>query len=206
MMNPDVVVDASGREAPLAWSALFGWPEGVTRPVELEIGSGKGRFLLDAARQWPDRDFVAIEIAGSLVRKVRDRVTRAELPNVRLVHGVARDVFERLLPAASLSRVHVYFPDPWPKRRHARNRLFAGDFPDLVARALRPGGELLLATDSDPYFREAVTRLLQQGAFVRTLPDPFREIPPGGFDAIFAREHIPAFRGVWQLDERAGSR
>jgi tRNA (guanine-N7-)-methyltransferase len=169
-----------------------------SRGIELEIGCGKGRFLVEAAARWPDRDFLAIEQVRALVRKVRDRALRAGLTNVRLFNGNAVDVLTRLIPDASLSRVHVYFPDPWPKRRHAKHRLFADPVPDALARVLRPGGELLLATDSDPYFREVVARLQAHGDFVRVLTDVFDEIPRGGFDAIFASAGVPIFRGCWQ--------
>lgn len=199
MPQPDEIVLYSRElEEPLDFARVFGRPEGPARPVELEIGCGKGRFLMAAAARWPERDFLAIEYVGALVRKVRDKAVRAGLTNVRLLNGDAKEIFEKRLPPASLSRVHVYFPDPWPKRRHAKNRLFAPPFPDLLARALAPRGELLLATDHDPYFREAVARLALHGGFVRTLPDPFKEIPRGGFDAIFESAGVPAFRGVWE--------
>ena len=170
----------------------------MRRPVELEVGCGKGRFLVGAATTWPGRDFLAVEQVGKLVRKVSARAARAGLPNVRLWRGNAKDVLERLVPAGSLSRVHVYFPDPWPKRRHAKNRFFAGPMPELLARALEPRGQVLLATDADPYFREVHVRLAEHGAFVRVLPDVFSDIPRGGFDAIFEGAGVPVFRGAWE--------
>lgn len=198
----DVVVPASALEAPLDFAALFGRPAG-SRPVELEVGCGKGRFLVAAAARWPERDFVALELVRGLIEKVRGKVLRAGLRNVRLVPAEAKAAFEKLVPEASLSRVHVYFPDPWPKRRHAKNRLFEPPFPDHLARALVCRGELLLATDHDPYFRGVVARLAGHDAFVRTLPDPFREIPRGGFDAIFEAAGVPAFRSVWERVDRS---
>lgn len=177
---------------------LFGREATARRGVELEIGSGKGRFLVQAAQRWPEHDFIGVEMVGKLGRKIRDKALRAGVSNVRVLQAEARDLLARRVAAGSLRRVHVYFPDPWPKRRHAANRLFTGDLPDSLARALEPGGELLLATDFDPYFREVVARLASHPAFARVLPDPFREIPHGGFDAIFEAAGIPAFRAAWQ--------
>jgi tRNA (guanine-N7-)-methyltransferase len=177
---------------------LFGRDAATPRAVELEIGSGKGRFLVQAAQRWPERDFVGVEMVGKLGRKIRDKVQRAGLTNVRVLQAEARDLLATRVAAGSLRRVHVYFPDPWPKRRHAAHRLFSGALPDSLARALEPGGELLLATDFDPYFREVVARVGDHEAFVRVLPDPFRDIPRGGFDAIFEAAGIPAFRAIWQ--------
>jgi tRNA (guanine-N7-)-methyltransferase len=193
----DVVVAPGSLEGRLDFARMFGG-DGPPRRIELEVGCGKGKFLLAAAQAWPDRAFLAVEHSRALLRKVRDRVVRAGLLNVRLFHGNARDVVQRLVPEGSLSRIHVYFPDPWPKRRHAKHRLFAGAMPDAIARSLHAGGELLLATDHDPYFREVIGRLAVHAAFVRTTTDAFRDIPTGGFEAIFAAQSIPVFRGCWQ--------
>lgn len=192
----EIVIAPGEVDGFLDFEAVFGQAAG--RSLELEIGCGKGRFLVEAAARWPDRDFLAVEQARPLVRKVRDRALRAGLTNVRLIHGNAEEVLTRLVPPASLSRVHVYFPDPWPKRRHAKHRLLADPVPDELARALRPEGEILLATDSDPYFREVVARLHAHGDFVRVLADVFDDIPRGGFDAIFASAGVPVFRACWQ--------
>jgi len=125
---------------------------------------------------------------------------------VRLLLADARLLVESGLREESLSRVHVYCPDPWPKRRHAERRLFAPPFASHLARVLRPAGELLLTSDFDPYFREVAARLAARPEWVRTTTQPFAELPAGGFDAIFASEGIPVFRGCWQrrADSHAG--
>lgn len=199
MPPADVILAGEGNPATLLdLAALFGEAR-AARPLEVEIGFGKGRFLVAAAGRWPDRNFLGVEYARALVRRVRDRVERQGLANVRLWHGEAKNLVTRMLPPASVSRLHVYYPDPWPKRRHASNRFFADPIPDALARALVPGGELLLVTDHDPYFREAVARLLDHGSFVRTTSEePFCEIPSTGFGELFAAQGIPAFRGAWR--------
>ena len=182
----------------LDFGRVFGWKEGERRPVEIEIGCGKGRFLVQAAARWADHDFLAIEQVNALIRKVASKARRNGRANIRLLRTNAREIFAHQLAPGSLRRVHVYFPDPWPKRRHAKHRLLADPMPDAIAAALEPGGELLLATDHDAYFREVVARLARHPEFVRVLPDVFAEIPRGGFDALFEAGCVPIFRGCWQ--------
>ncbi len=172
--------------------------EDANRPVELEIGCGKGTFLLSAAERWPGHDFLAVEHARGLAMKVALRAERLERRNVRLAIGDARDLVRRLSDA-SLERVHVYCPDPWPKRKHHKHRLFAPPFAAELVRVLRPGGELLFTSDHDPYFREVVARLAGEPDWVRVTPEErFADIPAGGFDAIFKAGGVPVFQGVWQ--------
>lgn len=198
----DLVVWSESEPAVLDPTRLFDRNESDARDVELEVGFGKGRFLLAAARQWPERDFIGCDYARKLVRKVRDRVAREGLTNVRLYKGEARHLLGELLPEGSIARVHVYFPDPWPKRRHAKHRFFAPPGPDLVARVLRPGGSLLFATDHEPYAREVAARLRADPRFCGVLPEAFRDVPPSGFDAIFESRCVPTFRLAF---ERAAS-
>src|SRR5262245_10534795 len=102
-----------------SWSRLFG----NDRRVELEIGIGKGTFLLRRAKQCPDRNFLGIEWAGEFYRFALDRMERWRMTNVRVLRTDARDFVERICPRASLSVLHIYHPDPWPKRRHNKRRL-----------------------------------------------------------------------------------
>jgi tRNA (guanine-N7-)-methyltransferase len=173
------------------------------RPVELEIGPGKGAFLLAAAERWPGHDFLAVEHARALAMKVAKRAERQERSNVRLAIGDAKELV-RSLADASLHRVHVYCPDPWPKRKHHKHRLFAPRFAAELLRVMRPGGELLFTSDHDPYFREVVARLVGEPGWVRVTPEErFADIPVGGFDAIFEAGGVPVFEAAWQrvLDE-----
>ena len=168
------------------------------RPVELEIGPGKGAFLLAAAERWPEHDFLAVEHARALAMKVAQRAERRERSNVRLAIGDAKELV-RSLADACLHRVHVYCPDPWPKRKHHKHRLFAPPFAAELLRVLRPGGELLFTSDHDPYFREVVARLAGEPGWVRVTPEErFDDIPAGGFDAIFEAGGVPVFEAAWQ--------
>ncbi|MCS7017107.1 MAG: tRNA (guanosine(46)-N7)-methyltransferase TrmB [Gemmatales bacterium] len=132
----------------LDFVAIFG----NAHPVELEVGFGKGGFLLQCALHYPQINFVGIEIEKALVLYVATRLAKRGLPNVRLIHGDARRILPSYFADQSLQAVHVYFPDPWWKRRHHKRRLFQQDFVGQCERILCPGGRLLMASDVAEYF------------------------------------------------------
>ena len=142
---------APGRvTGPLDFRALFG----NDSAVELEIGIGKGRFLLAQAEARPGVNFLGIEWSLKYLRVARDRAERRGLANVRFYRADARHVLADLLPDASVSRVHVYCPDPWPKKRHRKRRLFTAATAAHLGRALVAGGYLDVSTDVLEYFEE----------------------------------------------------
>ena len=142
-----VLLAESVAAGPLDLAALFG----NARPVEVEVGTGKGTFLLARAAARPELNFLGIEWARAYCEYAADRIRRACLPNVRMLRTEAARFFRAALPAASVWRLHVYFPDPWPKRKHHRRRLIQPGFLRDVRRVLRPGGQLLLVTDHRDY-------------------------------------------------------
>lgn len=125
-------------------------PAGYDR-VEIEVGSGKGAYLVAATGVRPDTFFVGIEAAGSYATFAADRLVEAGRSNAVLLVDNARLYLEDRVPERSIDRLHVYFPDPWPKRRHRGRRFFTEDAPRLAHRVLRPGGHLLVATDNPSY-------------------------------------------------------
>jgi tRNA (guanine-N7-)-methyltransferase len=129
---------------------------GNAHPVELEIGMGKGTFLLEQARARPEVNFFGIEWARWFWRYASDRIRRAGCANVRTVRAEASFFLMEFVPAASLSVLHIYFPDPWPKARHHKRRLIRPAFMPLVERVLRPGGRLQVVTDHQGYFEENI--------------------------------------------------
>jgi tRNA (guanine-N7-)-methyltransferase len=146
---PRVLLPGEPEDAgPLDLHALFG----CDAPVELEIGIGKGRFLVDEAAAHPERSFLGLELQNEYARIARERARKRSLENVRVERVDAKAfVAARLIPG-SLARMHVYFPDPWPKKRHHKRRLFDPVFAAAAARALEPGGLLRVASDHAPYF------------------------------------------------------
>ncbi|MCS7167861.1 MAG: tRNA (guanosine(46)-N7)-methyltransferase TrmB [Gemmatales bacterium] len=130
------------------FAAIFG----NTNPLELEVGFGKGGFLLQSALSYPEVNYLGIEIEKAYVLYAATRLAKRNLRNVRLIHGDARRVIPAYFPEACLRTVHVYFPDPWWKRRHKKRRLFQEDFVRQCERILQPGGKLLIASDVEEYF------------------------------------------------------
>ena len=158
----DPLIDLSGflstvDALPNPWSAEAHF--GDDRPVEIEIGSGKGLFLRTEGAARSDVGFLGVEIAGKYARYAAARAAKAGLSNVRVAHGDARRVTSELLPAASMNAVHVYFPDPWWKKRHHKRRIMNKTFVKDIERVLAPGSRLHFWTDVEEYFTVAVETL-----------------------------------------------
>ena len=139
---------ATDGDPTLVWSEVFG----DDQPVQIELGIGKGRFILDAAARLPEVNFVGVEWAAKYLRIAHHRAGRRQLANIRFARTDAREFVEFFVPAASVQAYHIYFPDPWPKKRHHKRRLFNGGFLREVERTLETDGELWLATDFADYF------------------------------------------------------
>jgi tRNA (guanine-N7-)-methyltransferase len=128
-------------------------------PVEVEIGSGKGGFLIEAAKSRPSHNFLGIEYVEKFALYIADRVVRHGLTNVRILSADASHLFIHRMPPGSIDLLHVYHPDPWPKKRHHKRRLFQPAFVDAAIRALKPAGLWYIQTDHADYFEvmKAVT-------------------------------------------------
>lgn len=142
------------------------------QPVELEIGAGDGSFLVQYAIAHPDRNFLGLERLLGRLRKIDKKSQRAGLQNVKLVRIEAAYFLQYLLPERSISAVHIYFPDPWPKRKHRKNRLVNEQFPDLVRKVLVPGGVVHLRTDDVDYFQQMNRVFDASPAFQKEAPPP----------------------------------
>jgi tRNA (guanine-N7-)-methyltransferase len=154
-------------DGPLPFPAIFG----RTAPVELEVGVGKGRFLIDAATRHPETDFLGLEWSVKHLRIARDRAANRGLANLRLHRGDARHVLASLVADGALARVHVYCPDPWPKKRHHKRRLFVPETTRHLERVLRPGGYLNVSTDFSEYF-EAIVAVIGEVTRLVRAEDP----------------------------------
>ncbi len=135
-----------------AWVDSRQWFPESSRPLELEIGSGKGTFLLQQAAAMPDVNFLGIEIAREFFEYTADRVRRSGLTNIRVLNTDAAEFLRWRCPPNIFRVVHIYFPDPWPKRRHHRRRIVQDEFLTHCVRVLEPGGEVRLVTDHDDYW------------------------------------------------------
>ncbi len=134
------------------------------REARLEIGFGGGEHLIEAAAREPEVDFFGCEPFVNGMAKLLSRIEARGLDNVRLHQGDAAEVLDRL-PNESLSRVYLFYPDPWPKRRHRKRRFVSPENIERLARVLRPGGELRFATDIDDYAAWTLARLRACDAF-----------------------------------------
>ncbi len=145
---PDSVMTdpLSGRMDPRRW---FAHPD---RPLEIEIGCGKGTFLLNAAKENASINYLGIEWEGAFFAYTADRVRRAALPNVRVLHADAVDFLKWRCPDAIVRTIHLYYSDPWPKAKHHKNRVVQDKFLEQARRTLAPGGELRIVTDHDDYW------------------------------------------------------
>jgi len=150
--------------APIVWSDFFSgngarahWPE-AQPPVEVEIGCGNGRYLCRASAERSGHLFVGIERSEAFARRSRDRMVKFGVENVRIVRADAPTFLESHFSPGSIYDLHVYFTDPWPKRRHARRRIFQPAFVELMHRLLRPGGRVFVKVDLHWYFEEIFGR------------------------------------------------
>ncbi len=127
------------------------------QPLEVELGCGDSTFLVEHARRHPEHNFLGVERLLGRIRKLDRKGRRAGLTNVRGVRIESSYFLEYLLPQRSAVALHVYFPDPWPKRKHWRHRLINERFPVLASQALQPGGTVFLRTDDQPYFEQMLS-------------------------------------------------
>jgi tRNA (guanine-N7-)-methyltransferase len=187
-------LDVETLSRPIKWEELFG----NTHPVEMEIGMGKGTFLLEEARARPEVNFFGIEYARWFWRYASDRLRRHGCTNTRTVRAEASYFLHEFVYDASVSVMHIYFPDPWPKKRHHKRRLIQAPFVQReVIRALAPGGRLQVVTDHAEYY-EQIDEVI--GASGMKTVDYAR---PGGagdgefvgtnFERKYAREGRPFF-------------
>jgi tRNA (guanine-N7-)-methyltransferase len=139
-------------------------------PVALEIGFGNGEHLLTRAAAEPDRNFLGVEVHRPGVGRVLNRAAAANLSNLRVACADAVEVLRDWLPEASLAEIIVYFPDPWPKKRHHKRRLIQPQFAALAASRLAPGGLLKLATDWEPYAVHMLTTLDAEPQLANSAP------------------------------------
>ena len=157
-------------ELPNPWDSekLFG----RVAPLELEIGSGKGMFIANASRHFPQNNFLGIEISVKYARFSAAKLIRQNRTNAVMVCGDAALVLRDVIPSDTLAAVHVYFPDPWWKRAHRKRRVLRFEVLQLIERRLMPNGTLHFWTDVEEYFTSTLDLLAKE----TTLQGPF-EIP-----------------------------
>jgi len=144
----NLVVQLPSIIEPLDFAELFPKPQ----PLEVELGCGDASFLVEYARRNPENNFIGVERLLGRISKLDRKGRRAGLTNLRGVRIESSYFLQFLLSPNSISALHIYFPDPWPKKRHHKNRLINENFPALARAALAPGGRIYLRTDDEDYF------------------------------------------------------
>jgi len=169
---------------------------------ELEIGCGKGGFLLSRALAHPELRMLGIEWANKFFKYCADRMARRGLSNVRVMRTDAKYFVMNHLPPACVDVLHIYHPDPWPKARHHKRRLIQADFVAAAIRAIKPGGKWLVQSDHAEYF-EQIERLLDARVELSRIPWEARESTPGpewsgtNFEVKYAREGREIYRAAF---------
>ncbi len=193
------VLTLNDLSAPLDWPAFFG----NENPVELDVGCGRGLFLFTASAANPAVNYLGLELDYHEGRRAAKRLWKREQPNARVLGGDARIALAKLITPQSVAAVHVYFPDPWWKRRHRRRRLFTDEFVDLAASVLQRGGLFHSWTDVEEYFG-VIRALMDHHPAFQTLPPPEEIRPEHDLDyrTSFERKKrqlgATIYRGLWQ--------
>ena len=182
------------RDAPLDFNRVFG----RRAPRVLEIGFGMGETTAAIAQAQPEQDFLGIEVHGPGVGALLQRIEQAGLANVRVIRHDAVAVVEAMIPEQSLAGIHVFFPDPWPKKRHHKRRLLSASFVHALARRLAPGGYLHVATDWEDYAQEILVTLSAETLLVNTAPD-FCPRPAHRPQTKFETRGLKLGHGVWDV-------
>ncbi len=171
----------------------------ATQPLEVELGSGDGSFLVSYAQQHPQRNFIGIERLLGRVRKLERKAMRARLLNLRAVRIESSYFLQYLLPHHSAAALHIYFPDPWPKRKHQRHRLLNERFPTLARQALSAEGTVYLRTDDANYYQQMLRVFAADPAF-RPVETPLELASVRtDFEREFQAQGIQTLRAAYQV-------
>ena len=189
------MVDLPSILAPVDLDGLFPKPQ----PLEVELGCGDASFLVEYARRHPERNFIGVERLLGRLQKLDKKGRRLGLENTRGVRIESAYFLQYLLPPHTATALHIYFPDPWPKKKHRRHRLINEAFPALASKVLMPGGTVFLRTDDPDYFRQMTEVFGAADYFQKTeTPVALVEITTD-FERDFNAQGIPTLRAAYKL-------
>jgi tRNA (guanine-N7-)-methyltransferase len=180
---------------PLDLAALFPEPQ----PLEVELGCGDASFLVEYARQQPAINFIGVERLLGRLQKLDRKGRRAGLNNLRGIRIESSYFLRYLLPPHSTTALHIYFPDPWPKKKHRRHRLINEPFPALARAALAPGGKVYLRTDDTDYFGQMNEVFAAAKEFEKFETPPALAEITTDFERDFNAQGIPTLRAAYQI-------
>ena len=191
-LRPRYVVEYATQ--PLNWESAFG----RSAPRILEIGFGMGAATAQIAASQPEKDFLGVEVHTPGVGALMRLLDLGQLNNVRIVQHDAVEVLNHMIAPASLDGIHIYFPDPWPKKRHHKRRLIQPPLVSLLASRLKPGGYLHLATDWQEY-AEWMLEVLQHEPLLKNTAEAYASKPDFRPETKFERRGLNLGHGVWDL-------
>jgi tRNA (guanine-N7-)-methyltransferase len=173
----------------------------LSRPLEIEVGCGKGSFLTRRAAANPDCDFLGIERMLERVRLFAGKCSRGKIDNARVLRLEALYTFHYLLPAHHARRVYVFFPDPWPKKKHKSHRLFGPLFLNALWKSLEIGGKIEFATDHAEYFETVCECFAGDSRFKRVDAMPRPKEVWTEFETMFRAQGLPIYSAAWEALE-----
>ena len=179
---------------PLDLAGLFQTPQ----PLEVELGCGDASFLVEYTRRQPQKNFIGVERLLGRIKKLDRKGRRAGLVNLRGVRIESAYFLQYLLPPHAAAALHIYFPDPWPKKKHRKHRLINERFPDLARAALIPGGVVYLRTDDADYFAQMTEVFGARREFQKAeTPGELAEVLTD-FEREFNARGIPTLRAAYR--------
>ncbi|MCI0638975.1 MAG: tRNA (guanosine(46)-N7)-methyltransferase TrmB [Gemmataceae bacterium] len=187
-----------GRGSETSWRDIFG----NDLAVEIEVGCGKGLFLVTAGQANPRTNFLGIEKERKYALYTAARIAKRALGNVKVACSEARWFLDQFVADASVAAIHIYFPDPWWKTKHRKRRLLTAEFAGQCARVLNPGGRLHVVSDVAEYFAQTAQMIEQTKVFQR-LPSSDPDAPRHDMDYLtnferkYSKEGRPIYRGIW---------
>ncbi len=196
----DVILSAENLRGPIDFTQIFG----RSAPVHIEIGSGKATFLVAQAKAHPEADFLGIEWARKFYRHAVDRIGRWGLRNVRILRADAAVFLRDFLPVESVDCFHIYFPDPWPKKRHHKRRFLQEANLEILLRCLKSGGEIRLATDHADYFEQvrqvtsAYSEKLDEIEFERPAAAREGELTGTNYERKYVKQSRPIYTAAFR--------
>lgn len=171
------------------------------QPLEVELGCGDASFLVEYARRHPEKNFIGVERLLGRLQKLDRKGRRLGLANLRGVRIESSYFLQYLLPPHLASALHIYFPDPWPKKRHRKFRLIGETFPTLASNALAKGGTVFLRTDDPDYFAQMNEVFAADKNFAKVATPADLSAITTDFERDFNAKGIPTLRAAYQLKQ-----
>lgn len=187
--NPEILPGAF--DVPANWQKIFG----RKAPLVVEIGCGGGRYIIGQAEAHPEIDYFAVERAGEFFNILKERVAKRRLANMRVCHTDAGDLVANVFPDKGVNTYHIYFPDPWPKKKHHKRRIFSKEVCGHLLRTLEPGGMLYFATDHHDYLQDVLPNI-REVLPLKEHPAPWEDAPEGrtNYEIKYMKQGRPIWR------------